>query len=122
MNSKPSTRQTLVERVMAWPRLARMGVVFAGAMALALLLMPLIDDLFFRLTGLFVGQSPWPTYIVLAMCMGLYLAGYVYVIGLPGNPPPAGRAQTIYLRIVAAILFATLLWYAALILSVSGEL
>ncbi len=121
MSSKHPVRRTLTERVMAWPRLARMGVVFAGAMALALLLMPTIDDLFFRLTGLFVGQSPWPTYIVLAACMGLYLAGYIYIIGLPGNPPPPARPQTIYLRIVIIILIVTLLWYTALMLSISGD-
>ncbi|MCU0466005.1 MAG: hypothetical protein MUF38_15735, partial [Anaerolineae bacterium] len=58
--TKRPQRLTFTEAVMSWSRLARTGVVFLGSMALALLLLPVVDQLFFSIGGIPVGQSATP--------------------------------------------------------------
>ncbi len=114
------TRRSLVSIVMGWSRLARIGLVFVGAMALALLLLPVVDQLFFRIGGVYIGQSSGPTWIVMLFCFGLYFSGYVLVVGTPGSPPEDSRAQRIYIRLVLFIIVITIIWYAILLSSAAS--
>lgn len=125
--SKPLTRQpdktprnTLVNLVMKRSRITRTAFVFVGALALAMLLLPVVDQLFYKVGGIYIGESSAPSWIVMIFCMVLYFSGYVFVLGAPGNPPEESRSQRIYITTVFAIILLTIIWYAVQLISVSG--
>ncbi|GEM_PF-2225618 len=113
-------RRSIPSIVMGWSRLARTGLVFFGALALAMVLLPVVDQLFFRVGGVRIGQSSAPSLVVMIMCMGLYFSGYVLMIGVPGNPPDDTRAQRIYIWLIVSIVVLTLIWYTALLITASN--
>lgn len=119
-NNDSSPRPFLSNLVMSRSRFARMGFVFVGAMALAMLLLPVVDQLFFSIGGVYMGQSSAPSWIVLIFCFGLYFSGYVFVIGTPGFEPDDSRPQRLYITTVFAIILLTVIWYTITLLSASG--
>lgn len=119
-HTKRPQRRAFTEVVMGWSRLARTGIVFLGSMALALLLLPVVDQLFFSVGGVPVGQSATPSWVVLAICMSMYFSGYALVIGTPGNTPAPSPAQKWYIRVLAATVVLAIVWYTSQILSVLG--
>jgi len=115
-----AARRSIFQRIMGWSRLARIGLVFVGAMALAMLLLPVVDQLFFRVGGVFIGQSSGPTWVVMIFCFGLYFSGYVLMIGTPGTPPEDSRAQRIYIGLVLFIIAITVVWYTLMVFSIAN--
>ncbi|MCU0475845.1 MAG: hypothetical protein MUC99_07005 [Anaerolineae bacterium] len=97
--------------VMQRSRFVRTVYVFIGAMALALLLMPVVDQLMFRFGGVSIGPNTTSSWFVLALCMGMYFSGYALVIGIPGEKPPTSRAQNLYITLVPITLLLAVVWY-----------
>lgn len=94
---------------MAWPRYSRMGLVFVSVMALALALQTVTDEIYLRYfyEG---GLSSTPTWIVAIVCISMYLAGYVLIIGTPGGKPTPGRVQTWYIVTSFTVIVVSILW------------
>lgn len=128
-NQEPLTRRpaptpispNILQRwVMNRGRYGRMAFVFVGALMLAMLLSPVVELIYFRLTGTYIGESSIPNIIVMVFCFGLYLSGYVFVIGTPGSTPEDSRQQRIYIPAVFAIILFTIIWYTVQILSATS--
>ncbi|MBK9122887.1 MAG: hypothetical protein IPM16_07155 [Chloroflexi bacterium] len=102
-------RFSLTERVMAWPRYGRMGLVFVSVLALALALQTVADEIYIRLfyTG---EQSTASTWVVAIICLSMYMAGYVFVIGTPGIKPQVGRIQKLYIVTSFSVIIVSVLW------------
>jgi hypothetical protein len=99
---------------MSWPRYGRMAVVFASVLVLALLLQPIVDTVYlnyFYQQG--VSSTELPAWIVAIVCLSLYMAGYVFIIGTPRTPPEVGRPQRLYVMITAILIVICLLWLIA---------
>lgn len=119
-DDSPKPRGSLTQWVMNRSRLTRTGYVFIGALSLALLLMPVVDLILFRVFGLYIGQSTGSSWAVLILCMGMYFSGYGLVIGLPGEKPPVSRAQHLYIHLVPFVLVLAVVWYAVQFLSIAS--
>ncbi len=102
-------RRSMTQRVMALPRLARTVIVFAGVLVMAFAMTNVVGELYARAfsTTIFNQAIYW---IVAIICLGMYMAGYVFIIGIPGVPPPAGRAQSIYLLAVFVLAGLSIIW------------
>jgi hypothetical protein len=111
-------RRSLTARVMALPRLHRTLLVFAGVLTLAFALWQVLGELYPRL---FISMMPLSTltWIVAAAALSMYMAGFVYIIGMPGVTPQAGRAQSIYLLTTVILFVLSLLW---LVIRTAGAL
>lgn len=102
-------RLTMTQRVMSWPRYIRMLVVFVGVLVLAFSLQQVMGELYLRAFSETFTLSTI-SWIVAAICLSMYMAGYVFVIGMPGSTPPAGRAQTIYLTVILVLGAVSSIW------------
>lgn len=104
-----TAQPTMTERVMALPRLGRTLIVFLGVLIMAFAISNVVGEFYARAfaTTVFDQAIFW---IVAVFCLGMYAAGYVYIIGIPGVTPAVGRAQTIYLTVVAVLTAVSLVW------------
>lgn len=102
-------RFSLTERVMAWPRYGRMALVFVSVLALALALQTVADEIYLRL--FYSGeQSTASTWAVAIVCLSMYMAGYVLIVGTPGAKPQTGRMQTWYVVTSFTVIVVSVLW------------
>ncbi len=102
-------RRTITGRVMSMPRYGRMAIVFFGVLIMAFSLQQLVGELYTRIFSDTVAMST-VSWIVAAICLSVYMAGYVYIIGMPGATPPAGRPQTIYLLTITTLAVVSSTW------------
>lgn len=102
-------RFSLTERVMAWPRFGRMALVFLSVLALALALQTVVDEIYLRLFYT-EGQSTASTWIVAFICLSIYMAGYVLIVGTPGAKPQIGRVQAGYIVTAFLVIAVSILW------------
>lgn len=94
---------------MAWPRYGRMTLVFVSVLALALALQTVADEIYLRL--FYNGQpSTASTWAVAIICLLMYMAGYVFIIGTPGVKPPVGRVQRLYIVTSFTVIVVSVLW------------
>lgn len=110
------TRRSITERVMSWPRYGRMAIVILGVVTLAFALQGVIGELYTRFfdTTAALSTIAW---IVAAICLGMYMAGYVFIVGTPGVTPQPGRPQTVYLITTFLLVAVSLVWFVARIVS-----
>lgn len=110
------TRRSITERVMSWPRYGRMAIVILGVVTLAFALQGVIGELYTRFfdTTAALSTIAW---IVAAICLGMYMAGYVFIVGTPGVTPQPGRPQTVYLITTFLLMAVSLVWFVARMVS-----
>lgn len=110
------TRRSITERVMSWPRYGRMAIVILGVVTLAFALQGVIGELYTRFfdTTAALSTIAW---IVAAICLGMYMAGYVFIVGTPGVTPQPGRPQTVYLITTFLLVAVSLVWFVARLVS-----
>lgn len=110
------TRRSITERVMSWPRYGRMAIVILGVVTLAFALQGVIGELYTRFfdTTAALSTIAW---IVAAICLGMYMAGYVFIVGTPGVTPQPGRPQTVYLITTFLLMAVSLVWFVARLVS-----
>lgn len=110
------TRRSITERVMSWPRYGRMAIVILGVVTLAFALQGVIGELYTRFfdTTAALSTIAW---IVAAICLGMYMAGYVFIVGTPGVTPQPGRPQTVYLITTFLLVAVSLVWFVARMVS-----
>lgn len=103
-------RKPFATRVMSLSRAGRMVVVGVSVLIFAFAMWNVVSALYVRIfpTTIFDPAIIW---IVTGLCLGMYLAGYVYIIGTPGETPTAGRAQTVYLLVTALLLIVSIVWF-----------
>lgn len=106
------TRRSITERVMAWPRYGRMALVILGVVTLAFALQGVIGELYTRFfdTTAALSTIAW---LVAAICLGMYMAGYVFIVGTPGVRPEPGRPQSVYLIVTVVLVAISLIWFIA---------
>lgn len=112
-------RRSFTERVMSWPRYGRMALVILGVVTLAFALQGVVGELYTRFFDTTAALSTI-SWIVAAVCLGMYMAGYVFVVGTPGATPEAGRPQTIYLIITFVLVTISIVWFIARTASALG--
>lgn len=105
-------RRSITERILSWPRYSRMGIVILGVITLAFALQAVTGELYTRFFDTTAALSTI-SWIVAVVCLGMYMAGYVFIVGMPGTPPPSGRPQSIYLLITAVLIGVSILWIIA---------
>jgi hypothetical protein len=104
-----SSRRSLTERVMALPRAGRTAIVFLGVLTIAFAMTSVVGELYARaFNATIFDQTVY--WIVAVICLGMYMAGYVYIIGIPGAAPAPGRTQSIYLVTIFALAVLSLVW------------
>ena len=106
------TRRSITERVMSWPRYGRMALVILGVVTLAFALQGVVGELYTRFfdTASALSTISW---IVAAICLGMYMAGYVFIVGTPGVRPHPGRPQTVYLLATFVLVAISVVWFIA---------
>ena len=104
------TRRSITERVMSWPRYGRMALVILGVVTLAFALQGVVGELYTRFfdTASALSTISW---IVAAICLGMYMAGYVFIVGTPGVRPQPGRPQTVYLLATFVLVAISVVWF-----------
>lgn len=105
-------RRSITERVLSWPRYGRMGLVILGVVTLAFALQGVVGELYTRFFDTTAALSTI-SWIVAAICLGMYMAGYVFIVGTPGVSPQPGRPQSIYLMVTFVLVAISLVWFVA---------
>ncbi|MCL4249138.1 MAG: hypothetical protein KJ065_13405 [Anaerolineae bacterium] len=106
---EPPPAPTLEERTIALPRLVRMLIAGVFALAAALLVTPVVDNIY--LENFFsMDTRTVPALVSAALGMVVYVVGWRLIVGVVGSPPPARPAVRYYLIFgVALILFVIVL-------------
>lgn len=106
------SKRSLTERVMSWPRYGRMALVILGVVTLAFALQGVIGELYTRFFNTTAALSTI-AWIVAAICLGMYMAGYVFIVGTPGVRPQPSRSQSVYLIVTFVLVAISVVWFVA---------
>lgn len=91
-----------ITRILGWPRLARIVLVSLFTLAAALLLQPVIDNIyltyFFQWESQIVTdfQRQIPSLITAGIALAIFALGWWLLIGFAGTVPPPRMAALIY--------------------------
>lgn len=104
-----------ISRILGWPRLARIVLVSLFTLAVALLLQPIIDNLY--LTYFFPWESQIvtdfqrqiPSLITAGIALAIFALGWWLLIGFAGTIPPPRMAVLIYFLVGVAILLLAIM-------------
>jgi hypothetical protein len=99
----------LTQNVLLLPRLARIALVAGLALVVTVAFMPLVDwiylSFFFSETTKVI-----PSLVSTAAGVVMYLAGWVLLVGMVGQPPAPRRATVVYLLVgIVAVLLVVVL-------------
>ena len=89
--------------VLTMPRVIRMIIAIIPALAAVFLVQPVVDTLYLRF--FFTTETRMiPALILAAVAVAMYFAGWVFVVGIPGEEPKITRGLIWYLSLSAAII------------------
>lgn len=98
----PALAYRLLERLLSLPRLARIGLAGVFALALTLLLIPVIDGIYLQYF-----YSPdtrdVAAYVGASIGVVMYLLGWRLIVGSAGESPSVSRAVVWYVSFGAAV-------------------
>lgn len=98
----PALAYRLLERLLSLPRLARIGLAGVFALALTLLLIPVIDGIYLQYF-----YSPdtrgVAAYVGASIGVVMYLLGWRLIVGFAGESPSVSRAVVWYVSFGAAV-------------------
>lgn len=109
----------LTERVLNLPRLARIVLVCLFAMAVTVLLIPLIDGIYLR-SFYSAETAVLPSLIEAAFGLGMFVLGWVLLVGFAGQRPPARLPVALYFLAGCALVLMVILQLISGVLSVSA--
>lgn len=104
----------IADRILDLPRLSRLVMVVLFALAMALLLQPVIDALYLRYV------FPWttadvsdltraiPSLIIAAIGVAMFFAGWALVVGKAGTRPPRRAGVIVYFVVGVFVLLVAL--------------
>lgn len=106
--------QALVNRLLELPRYVRLLITALIALTITMAVFPQIDAIYLRLNteidpnNMF--ERLFPSFITAGIGMVIYLIGWRYYVGAPGQTPPARAAVLWYfgVGIVAAVIVVAL--------------
>lgn len=109
---RPARDRRFVTRVLSLPRPARILLAALPAVALVALLQPMVDLIYLRL---FFNETTvqLPAWILAAFGLAMYFAGWMFLVGLPGDDMTQKRGAVLYLAL-SIMIFALLMIYYAL--------
>lgn len=109
----------LTERVLNLPRLARIVLVCLFAMAVTVLLIPLVDGIYLR--SFYSPQTAvLPSLIEAAFGIGMFVLGWALIVGFAGQRPPSRVPVALYFLVGCALVLAVILQLISGVLSVSA--
>ncbi|MBW4436033.1 MAG: hypothetical protein KME04_02790 [Pleurocapsa minor GSE-CHR-MK-17-07R] len=109
----------LTERVLNLPRLARIVLVCLFAMAVTVLLIPLVDGIYLR-SFYSPETAVLPSLIEAAFGLGMFVLGWVLLVGFAGQRPPARLPVALYFLAGCALVLVVILQLISGVLSVSA--
>lgn len=109
--SSPARDRRFVSRVLSLPRPTRILLAALPAVALVALLQPMIDLIYLRL---FFSESTvqLPAWILAAFGLIMYFAGWMFLVGLPGDDMTQKRGAVLYLSLSILIIALLMIYYA----------
>lgn len=117
---EPESGRSWTAWVLSLPRIVRMGIVFLSILLMAFALQQVWGEMALRIV-IDSGVLMLGTWLIAGVSLAMYIAGYVYIIGMPGTTPPAGRPQAVYLLLTAILFVTSLGWVIARTAEVLGE-
>lgn len=96
--SQPSTSARVIERVIRLPRMTRIALSVLFALALALVLTPIVDG-FYMDHFYDPATRGLPAMISTALGLVFYVVGWRQIIGYAGETPPAHRSVFWYVAV-----------------------
>lgn len=117
---EPTNERSWTAWVLSFPRPVRMGIVFISILLMAFALQQVWGEMALRVVidSTILSLVTW---LIAGVSLAMYIAGYVYIIGMPGTTPPAGKPQTIYLLLTAILFVTSLGWIIARTAEALGE-
>jgi hypothetical protein len=108
-----------IDRLLRLPRPVRVLLAALPAVAVALLVQPVIDSIYLRF---FFDEATLaaPAWLIALLATLMYFAGWVFLVGMPGSPPLRSRGLTLYLIVTAAVFILTPVLYGLQWLSSLG--
>lgn len=112
-STEPNAIQRTIQRILSWPRIARIVLVSLFTLATALLLQPIIDNIY--LTYFFPWESQIvtdfqrqiPSLITAGIALAVFVIGWWLLVGFAGTIPPSRMAVLVYFLVgIAILLFA----------------
>lgn len=104
--------QQIITRILRLPRPLRILLASVPAVALVALLQPMVDLIYLQL---FFNESTVqvPSWILAAFGFAMYFAGWVFLVGLPGDDMAQRRGAVWYLSLSILIIAILMMYYAA---------
>jgi hypothetical protein len=108
-----------VMRVLALPRAVRILLAALPAIALVALLQPMVDLIYINL---FFNESTVviPAWILAAFGLAMYFAGWVFLVGLPGDDMTQKRGAMLFIALSLIIVAMLMVYYALQIINNVG--
>jgi hypothetical protein len=108
-----------IDRLLRLPRPVRVLLAALPAVAVALLVQPVIDSIYLRF---FFDEATLaaPAWLIALLATVMYFAGWVFLVGTPGSPPVQSRGLTLYLIVTAGVFILTPVLYGIQWLSSLG--
>lgn len=106
---KPTERQPrpgVIARLLALPRPARMLLAAVPALAVVLIVQPVVDSIYLRFffNDTTIGIPAW---LIAGLSVLMYFAGWVFLVGMPGTTPERSRGLTLYLIVSILLVILT---------------
>jgi hypothetical protein len=117
--SSPGLLDRLTTRVLDLPRLARIVLVCLFAMAVTVLLIPVIDGIYIR-TFYTPETAVLPSLLEAALGIGMFVLGWVLLVGFAGQRPAGRPAAALYFVVGILLVLAVVVQLIAGVLSVSS--
>ncbi len=124
---KTQTRQNIpnderfIRRVLALPRLARIGITAFFALMSVLAISPIIDEIYLRFLYT-PGTVIAPSLVSMSIGLGMYLVGWVLIVGTVEEENPARKVILWYFVVGALALCIVGLWLIRLLMLGSASL